>query len=56
MLKVEQDLLKQMVAEQEKSLVAMNFASMAVGLLPFATEGVGGFATADRKVKGIIVS
>ena len=48
-LKVEQDLLTQMVAEQEKSLAAMNVASVAVGLLSFATRGVGGFATADSK-------
>lgn len=48
-LKVEQDLLEQMVAEQEKSLEAMNVASVAVGLLSFATRGGGGFATADSK-------
>lgn len=48
-LKVEQDLLTQMVAEQEKSLAAMNVASIAVGVLSIATRGVGGFATADSK-------
>lgn len=33
-LKVEQDLLSQMVEEQEKSLAAMHVASMALGCCP----------------------
>ena len=48
-LKVEQDLLTQMVAEQEKSLAAMNAASIAVGLLSIATTGSGGFSTSSSK-------
>ncbi len=48
-LKVEQDLLTQMVAEQEKSLAAMNVASIAVGLLSIATTGSGGFSTSGSK-------
>jgi len=48
-LKVEQDLLTQMVAEQEKSLNAMNVASIAVGLLSIATTGSGRISTAGSK-------
>ena len=48
-LKVEQDLLTQMVAEQEKSLTAMNVASIAVGLLSIATTGSGSFSTAGSE-------
>lgn len=48
-LKVEQDLLTQMVAEQEKSLAAMNVASIAVGLLSIATRGNGSFSTSGSE-------
>ncbi len=48
-LRVEQDLLTQMVAEQEKSLMAMNVASIAIGLLSIATRGSGGFSTSGSK-------
>lgn len=48
-LKVEQDLLTQMVAEQKKSLAVMNVASIAVGLLSIAATGSGGFSTSGSK-------
>lgn len=46
-LKVEQDLLTQMVEEQEKSLQTMNAASLAIGLLSIATTGSGSVKTAN---------
>lgn len=48
-LKIEQDLLSQTIAEEEKSLSKTNLLNLAVGLLSIATTGSGGYSGKDDK-------
>ena len=48
-LKMEQDLLNQMVEEQERSLSKMNMASIAIGAFAMALTGSGSIQTAGSQ-------
>ena len=48
-LKVEQDLLTQMIEEEERSLTKANAINFAIGLISIAATGSGSFSGADNK-------
>ncbi len=51
-LKVEQDLLTQMIEEEERSLAKANTVNLAIGLISIAATGSGSFSGADNKKLG----
>jgi len=48
-LKVEQDLLTQMIEEEERSLAKANAVNFAIGLISIATKGAGSFSGANDR-------
>jgi hypothetical protein len=48
-LKVEQDLLTQMIEEEERSLAKANAVNFAIGLISIVATGSGSFSGADNK-------